>query len=129
VEVMTTPSSYAYNRYGVLYPGNTTNDFGLEGRYDSTVKTFVPIAESEVAVPSDMMAIGDSFDGSVEFDRETLAHAGKYGNMLTRHQGKANVVFCDGHVESAALHFLLEDTSDQALVRWNRDHLPHGDRL
>jgi prepilin-type N-terminal cleavage/methylation domain-containing protein/prepilin-type processing-associated H-X9-DG protein len=129
VEVMTTPSSYGYNRYGVLYPGDTTNDFGLEGRYDSNAKNFTPIAESEVAVPSDMMAIGDSFDGSVEFDRGTLAHAEKYGNILRRHQGKANVVFCDGHVESPALHFLLEDTSDPALVRWNRDHLPHRDRL
>ena len=46
-----------------------------------------------------------------------------------RHQGKANVVFCDGHVESPTLEFLFEDTSDAALVRWNRDHLPHRDRL
>jgi len=129
MEVMTTPVSYGYNRYGVLYPGNTTNDFGLEGRYDSIAKTFIPIAESEVAVPSDMMAIGDSFNGGTEFDRVILAHAEKYGNILTRHQGKANVVFCDGHVESPSLHFLLEDTSDQALMRWNRDHLPHQDRL
>ena len=46
-----------------------------------------------------------------------------------RHQGKANVVFCDGHVESPALKFLFEDTSDAALVRWNRDHLPHREKL
>jgi len=107
VEVKRTPSSYGYNRYGILYPGNATDDFGLEGRYDSNAKTFTPIAESEVAVPSDMMAIGDSFDGGAEFDRGNLAHAEKYGNILTRHQAKVNVVFCDGHVESPALHFLL----------------------
>jgi prepilin-type processing-associated H-X9-DG protein len=46
-----------------------------------------------------------------------------------RHQGKANVVFCDGHVESPTLQFLFEDTSDAALVRWNRDHLPHREKL
>ena len=46
-----------------------------------------------------------------------------------RHQGKANVVFCDGHVESPTLKFLFEDTSDAALSRWNRDHLPHREKL
>jgi prepilin-type processing-associated H-X9-DG protein len=43
--------------------------------------------------------------------------------------GKANVVFCDGHVESPTLKFLFADTSDDALRRWNRDHQPHRDRL
>ncbi|MEI2723604.1 MAG: H-X9-DG-CTERM domain-containing protein [Verrucomicrobiota bacterium] len=46
-----------------------------------------------------------------------------------RHQGKANVVFCDGHVESPTLKYLFEDTGDVALARWNRDHLPHRERL
>jgi len=48
---------------------------------------------------------------------------------LSRHQGKANVVFCDGHVESPTLAFLFEDTSDAALSRWNRDHQPHREKL
>ena len=52
----------------------------------------------------------------------------KYGN-LNRHQGKANVLFCDSHVESPTLKFLFEDTSDEALRRWNRDHLPHREKL
>jgi prepilin-type processing-associated H-X9-DG protein len=43
--------------------------------------------------------------------------------------GKANVVFCDGHVESPPLQFLFADTSDAALSRWNRDHQPHRERL
>jgi prepilin-type processing-associated H-X9-DG protein len=42
-----------------------------------------------------------------------------------RHLAKAKVVFCDGHVESPTLKSLSEDTSDAALNRWNRDHLPH----
>jgi prepilin-type processing-associated H-X9-DG protein len=46
-----------------------------------------------------------------------------------RHQGKANVVFCDGHVESPTLQYLFADTSDEALSRWNRDHLPHREKL
>ena len=31
--------------------------------------------------------------------------------------GQANVVFCDGHVESPTLQFLFADTSDAALAR------------
>jgi prepilin-type processing-associated H-X9-DG protein len=50
-------------------------------------------------------------------------------STYARHQGKANVVFCDGHVESPTLQFLFEDTSDEALSRWNRDHLPHREKL
>jgi prepilin-type processing-associated H-X9-DG protein len=45
------------------------------------------------------------------------------------HQGKANVILCDGHVESPPLKFLFEDTRDAAFVRWNRDHLPHREKL
>jgi len=47
--------------------------------------------------------------------------------------GKANAVFCNGHVESPTLQFLFADTSDAALARWNRSlrtaarHLPHQD--
>jgi prepilin-type processing-associated H-X9-DG protein len=74
-----------------------------------------------------MMALGESFDGRMVFDR-TLSDKDKYGN-LNRHQGKANVVFCDGHVESPTLPFLFADTSDAALSRWNRDHQSHREKL
>jgi prepilin-type processing-associated H-X9-DG protein len=53
--------------------------------------------------------------------------------------GKANVVFCDGHVESPTLQFLFADTSDAALARWKTfrsgtmrtatNHLPHREKL
>ncbi len=122
-------TSYGYNRYGIILPGNVTNDFGLQGQFDGKLRVFMPITENQVAVPSDMMAIGDCLNGSVEFDRDELAKAQYFGNFLTRHGGKANVLFCDGHVESPALNFIFEDTSDAALIRWNRDHLPHRDRL
>jgi prepilin-type processing-associated H-X9-DG protein len=46
-----------------------------------------------------------------------------------RHQGRANVVFTDGHVEALPLKTLFEDTSDAALSLWNRDHQPHRERL
>jgi prepilin-type processing-associated H-X9-DG protein len=81
-----------------------------------------------------MIAIGDSFNASSSLRRLPL-------NILfgvpynpddprsRRHQGRANVLFCDGHVESPTLKFLFADTSDEALRRWNRDHQPHRERL
>lgn len=84
-----------------------------------------PIAESEVSVPSDMIAIGDSFNGAVAFTRHTNGTAAAYA----RHAGRVMVLFCDGHVESPTLRGLFEDTSDTSLARWNRDHLPHSDQV
>jgi prepilin-type processing-associated H-X9-DG protein len=88
-----------------------------------------------------MIAIGDGFaggngkirDGVGNLERAyvtpVFADFGGTGRAYARHQGKANVVFCDGHVESPTLHFLFEDSSDAALVRWNRDHLPHREKI
>ena len=122
-------ASYGYNAFGILPIGNRTNNFGLHGHYDVKSNTRIPIKDSEVVAPSEMMAIGDSFAGSISFMRTDLNGLLRYGNTLTRHQGKANVVFCDGHVESPTLPFLFEDTSDDALSRWNRDHQPHREKL
>jgi hypothetical protein len=33
------------------------------------------------------------------------------------------------NVKSPTLKFLFADTTDAALVRWNRDHQPHRERL
>jgi prepilin-type processing-associated H-X9-DG protein len=120
--------SYGYNDDD--YSGNMrrrspTNQFGLQGHpVKDAPDSYTPIAEAEVFVPSEMIAMGDYIQMALMRDR-SLAELAQFGNMLTRHQGKADVVFCDGHVESPTLKFLFEDTSDASLVRWNRDHQPH----
>jgi prepilin-type processing-associated H-X9-DG protein len=72
-----------------------------------------------------MMAIGDSFEGNAILMRKPISAFQSLGNIRTRHGGKMNVVFCDGHIESPKLEFVFEDSSDKALRRWNRDHQPH----
>jgi prepilin-type processing-associated H-X9-DG protein/prepilin-type N-terminal cleavage/methylation domain-containing protein len=124
------PCCYGYNCGSVDQNElNYTNRLGLGGLYNRASHIFTAIVESEVTAPSDMLAIGDSFDGTIILSRANLTELEKYGNTLTRHQGRANIVFCDGHVESPTLKFLFEDTNDAALVRWNRDHLPHREKL
>lgn len=122
------PVSYGYNAFGNLAIGNPTNALGLLGQFGGSSALFEPIKESEVVCPSDMMAVGDSIVGGIDFMRQDLTYLEQRG-AYARHQGRLNVVFCDGHVESPTLKFLFEDTSDAALARWNRDHLPHRERL
>src|ERR1017187_6856820 len=121
------PMSYGYNSRGV--GANYTNALGLHGRFISKTELFAPIGEAEVASPSDMMAIGDSIFGDAFFLRVDLKYWDRNGSASARHQGKLNVVFCDGHVESPTLQFLFADTSDDALCRWNRAPLTHRERL
>ena len=122
-----TPTCYGYNSHGTVKVGSNTNTLGLLGPGSSVTRP--RIRESEVACPSEMVAIGDSFDGSMNVMRIPSAELLRYGNTLSRHQGKANVLFCDGHVESSTLKFTFDDATDAALVRWNRDHLPHREQL
>ena len=134
--------SYGYNAYGLIAP-TATNSLGLGGHNIWDPKDLrmpaPPVNESEVASPTEMMAIGDGFVGGngviidarlfLSRDYNATNYLGSTARAQARHQGKANVVFCDGHVESPTLQFLFEDTSDDALSRWNRDHLPHREKL
>jgi prepilin-type processing-associated H-X9-DG protein len=76
-----------------------------------------------------MMSIGESFGGGTLFAREDLNRLEEIGGASSRHQGKANVVYCDGHVEAPSLESLFVDTNDAALAHWNRDHQPHRELL
>jgi prepilin-type N-terminal cleavage/methylation domain-containing protein/prepilin-type processing-associated H-X9-DG protein len=136
---------YGYNVYGLGMPA-ATNSSGLSSLWLSDLAT-PHVTESGVVSPSEMYALGDAFyggpgivvDGVSILGRASssvvLAHGHSFQDpestkrAYARHHGKANVVFCDGHVESPTLAFLFEDTSDAALVRWNRDHLPHREKL
>jgi prepilin-type processing-associated H-X9-DG protein/prepilin-type N-terminal cleavage/methylation domain-containing protein len=132
--------SYGYNWYG-MSSKLETNSLGLGGHYiwNAAHSSAPPISESDVVSPSKMMAIGDGLEGGSGIIRDgtwILWRTDSAEDLLgstkrsqARHQGKANVVFCDGHVESPTLQFLFADTSDEALSRWNRDHQPHRKKL
>jgi prepilin-type processing-associated H-X9-DG protein/prepilin-type N-terminal cleavage/methylation domain-containing protein len=134
--------SYGYNSCG-LSAETDTNSLGLGGHHvwipREKIVPAPPVSESEIVNPSEMIAIGDGFWGNNGLLQDGVfllwrTHhpsffQGSTQRAFARHQGKANVVFCDGHVESPMLQFLFEDTSDAALSRWNRDHQPHREKL
>lgn len=129
-------NDYGYNWHGL---SSSTNCLGLGGTYNWPVvpSPSPPVSASQVVSPSEMIAIGDGFyggngvlkDGNWNLQRisglDPLKYAVETKRCYTRHQGRANIVFCDGHVESLTLQFLFTDTNDDALVRWNRDHQAH----
>ena len=143
---------YGYNANGIGPWVSTNDSLGLAHHWlpDLPNKPPIPtarISESEVVNPSEMFAIGDAFLGSLSAVVDGVNTLGRVSDgwvsshghgfsdpestkrSYARHQAKANVVFCDGHVESPTLQFLFADTSDDALRRWNRDHQPHRERL
>jgi prepilin-type processing-associated H-X9-DG protein/prepilin-type N-terminal cleavage/methylation domain-containing protein len=140
------PEHHGYESYGYNWMGMSAktdiNALGLGGHHWWTGPNLLPappVSESEIVSPSEMMAIGDGFEGGNGVIRDgtwilwrtygVTNYFGSTQRAYARHQGSANVVFCDGHVESPTLQFLFADTSDEALSRWNRDHLPHREKL
>ena len=133
-------ASFGYNSRGLT--GNTNEQpLGIGG--DKLVpgdwRTKSPTHESEVANPSTLIAIGDGLvgwngvirDGVLALERraDAIEYFGSTKRAQKRHRGKANIVFCDGHVEGVPLTTLFTDTSDAALSMWNKDGLPHRERL
>jgi prepilin-type processing-associated H-X9-DG protein/prepilin-type N-terminal cleavage/methylation domain-containing protein len=126
--------SYGYNAYGL---GNDKAMLGIGGM--TQFHESQAVKESEVASPSDLMAIGDSFTGGngVIIDGNSLLwrtsglvdRNGSTQESYKRHSGKANIAFCDGHVALVALDYLFIDLSDASLKCWNRDHESHRDLL
>ncbi|MBM3837576.1 MAG: hypothetical protein FJ398_06370 [Verrucomicrobia bacterium] len=47
----------------------------------------------------------------------------------TRHQGRLNMAFCDGHVESLRVEDAYFGKRDRDLRMWNTDNEPHREFL
>src|SRR5262249_2725563 len=115
-------SSYGYNETGVYpdpIPPSPSGDLGLGGADVAGAfpgpPTRIPLREARVIVPSDMIAVGDlglrfkdghiisiseriGFDSTASF-ASSQAEQDVVDVTKKRHGSKANMVFCDGHVE------------------------------
>ena len=79
--------------------------------------------------PVNMIAFGDSSEvgvGGVIIPTfgVLLGETFESWGPSTRHNGGANMLFCDGHVEYGKLASWVEHRDD-VLRRWNRDNQPH----
>jgi prepilin-type N-terminal cleavage/methylation domain-containing protein/prepilin-type processing-associated H-X9-DG protein len=118
--------SYGYNAHGVgseFYDaGMGTVSLGLDGVFSFYSKMNVFLPESGVRAPADMIASADydpffDDDGDGDLHPEWLFSAVLTGK---RHNRRANVLFCDAHVEYGKTNLFTS-----ARQRWNNDHVPH----
>ncbi len=141
-------ASYAYNETGYIGPSGVPPQ-GHQGLTGTQVEgRYRDVRESEVRVPSDMIALGDNLslsallDTGDGFPKDQVVESfglrrqettGARGNVFpglvkaaaARHQRRGSMVFCDGHVESIPFKRLFFDRDDASLRRWNRDNEPH----
>ena len=130
-EVTTPVGSYSYNEFGVSgrsFANGQGLGLGVNQHYYPLV---VPVRDSQVAAPSDMLAITEAkgfrtltiFAG-MDF---TVCYQGTGSTMdfqkPPQHGSRFNVLFCDGHVVSMKLTDVFNPTN--AATSWNSDHQQH----
>jgi prepilin-type processing-associated H-X9-DG protein/prepilin-type N-terminal cleavage/methylation domain-containing protein len=137
------PSQSRSIDYG--YNAQSYAGFGLAPEVSMSaggITTTRHVREADVKVPSDMIALGDALCRAGPYvlqigqllQRATLTYnhtdlkilgPSEHRRTLRRHAGKINLLFCDGHVQALTLTNAFFEQTDQALVKWNRDHEPH----
>jgi prepilin-type processing-associated H-X9-DG protein/prepilin-type N-terminal cleavage/methylation domain-containing protein len=143
-------TSYAYNFVGVARVLEQGSALGLGGVMlynpntgpDPGPGAYRPNGESDVAAPSDMIAIGDGplyyNSGNYQVDAildDPVRWGGRdpaYNSHVSavRHSGRFNVAFCDAHVEYLRYQVLYPPlTNLDLLMRWNNDHQSHRELL
>jgi hypothetical protein len=126
--------SHAYNQYGASRCLNAPYGYGFRHGPD------VPLKQSEVLAPSEMVAITEarywdswaipgygpgSFYGSDEEfpGNDTVDPFTVVIQKPAQHGRLFNVLSCDGHVPAMKVADLLQDSKSAQL--WNYDHQPH----
>ena len=119
---------YAYNASGTAKLRHAS-DLGLGGSADGPHRV-QPTPEGRVRMPAALIAAGDIapgltlnriFESASTFD---VCSSDRSMWPGTSHGGGANMLFCDGHVESARQTNWVS-SSDSVRRRWNNDHEPH----
>ena len=117
---------YGYNMAGSgRYPTSETS-LGLDGGASRGMGGGLSLPESQVKMPSDMIAAADCkpMAGGGDNDLDDLFPINLLAELAPRHNNGENMVFCEGHVEYAK-HTIWLKRSDRARQRWNNDHQPH----
>ena len=85
-----------------------------------------PVKESAIVAPSEMIMLGDSKpDGSWDANFDPTNPAEWPSN---RHNRKTNLMFADGHAETAPRKALIDPAPGNPWrSRWNSDNLPHNE--
>jgi prepilin-type N-terminal cleavage/methylation domain-containing protein/prepilin-type processing-associated H-X9-DG protein len=123
--------SLGYNDWGLNNPGATPH-LGLGGDIDGGFPT-PPVKESAVVSPTQMIMLGDAKPGSGtnrkptvgEFDANIDPKSIADG-PANRHQFRTDLMFADGHAETARRRDIVNPRNLDWRARWNNDNRPHN---
>ena len=116
--------SFGYNDWGLRNPTpDLSQQLGLGGDINPPSQPEMP--ESRVKAPSDMIMIADSltdrsWDGNIDPKEKDQWPA-------KRHNLRCNIMFADGHAESALRREVVNPLSTTWRARWNNDNEPHAE--
>jgi prepilin-type N-terminal cleavage/methylation domain-containing protein/prepilin-type processing-associated H-X9-DG protein len=126
--------SYGLNLWGSYTDQGAGDSIQGLGGY-SGHPVYGEVKPTQVLKPVDMIAIADSnWDVTKKGDTVWSGHIGMYAERqwpLDLHNRRANLVFCDGHVETLRrekfVSYLVTGMGAQKETarRWNRDNQPH----
>ncbi len=151
--------AYGYNAGYMSSRGLGENDIpcSVGGPAESDPSNIVLVAEGDVRVPCDMIEMADAYlmelsGPDAVAQGYTSLHWGPnimpllslrtswikpgdanaalaVASMRTRHAGRWNVVFCDGHAENLTAAGLWDVRNPLVARRWSRDHQAHSQDL
>ncbi len=118
--------SYGYNVWGAFVGRNPNTGLGV---YEGTDPAYGQTSEALVRAPSSMIALGDSnYDTAFGGDANWSGFIGMYA--LRQYPGelhsgnRANILFCDGHVEGKTRGQLVSATDPAIISQWNNTNAP-----
>jgi prepilin-type N-terminal cleavage/methylation domain-containing protein/prepilin-type processing-associated H-X9-DG protein len=141
-------SPYGYNLFGMTHfpvgAGFLQGQLGLGGALTRVVgakqprNDLIPQTATAVTAPANMIALGDgvaesrgklyrTVQNELGFNFNfvgTVEGADAEKAIRRRHKSRANIGFCDGHVEGMRFDKLFAET-DEAYRRWNVDGQAH----
>jgi len=124
--------SYGINDWGLSISAHP--QLGLGGDIDGGAYQG-PVKDSTVRSPSAMIAIGDvralKLPAGISYNAnmDPTANSPQHTEWpSSRHSSRADLLFCDGHVESPKRGEVIDPKQDNTWrSRWNNDNLPHNE--
>jgi len=124
--------SYGINDWGLSISAKP--QLGMGGDIDGSFYQG-PVKDSTVRAPTQMIMLGDvralkdaaqiSFNANMDPTANSAAHTEW---PSSRHNNRANLLFCDGHAESVNRALVIDPKKDNIWRnRWNNDNMPHNE--
>lgn len=116
--------SYGYNDWGL--------SMGLNLGAGGDIDVNRPVRDTMVRRPSDMIVVGDSkvdgeWDGTIDPNTASANNDNVKGQQWpgNRHNRRTDLMFADGHAETALRKDVIDPGNNTWRARWNNDGDPH----